>query len=179
MLKRLIFSGLVLFGTMSFIAQKGKSFPALKGATLNDKTISIPIKNDKYTVLAIAFDRKAEDALKRWLNPLYETFIQEAGKSDNTIDIAEVYDVNFVFVPLISGFKRIADDFKSNTDKSFWPYVMDTEKTDIRAVQKSLGVKDDEIPYFYVIDKAGVILEFQSGSYTQAKMDKLEAAIPD
>lgn len=162
--------------TLGLSAQKGKDFPAISGKTLDDKNINLPMKNGKYTIVAIAYHRGAEDELKKWLNPLYYTFVKKPNGKTN-FDVSEVYDVNFVFVPMISGFKKIADDFKAGTQKEFWPYIMDTEKSDIKGVQKLLEAKDSKIPYFYVVDKNGKIVEVQSGEYSEAKMDNLEEAV--
>jgi hypothetical protein len=93
------------------------------------------------------------------------------------MDMADVYDVNFVFVPMITGFKRIADEFKKDTDPQFWKYIMDTEKTDINSLQKSMLIEDSKIPYFFVLDASGKVLEVQSGKFLPAKIDKLEDAI--
>lgn len=176
MIKKLTILTAILFVSTSLLAQIGKTFPQMKGILLDDKPITVPINNGKYTVVAIAYHRNAEDALKRWLNPLYETFITKENGSTN-FDIAEVYDVNFVFIPMISGFKKIAEDFKKGTDKEFWKYIMDTEKTDIKELQKQLGVEDNKIPYFYVLDKDGKIVQMEKGSFNNAKMEKLEEAI--
>ncbi|MCW3077399.1 MAG: hypothetical protein JWO32_2008 [Bacteroidetes bacterium] len=160
------------------LAQKGKIFPVIQGTTLDGKAVNLPIKNGKETIVAIAYHRNAEDALKEWLNPLYETFIKkEKGTSD--FDVSEIYDVNFVFVPMISGFKKIAKEFKEGTEKEFWPYIMDTEKSDITAIQKELGAADNKIPYFYVLDKDGKVLVVQTGKFTEDKMSNLEEAIGD
>jgi hypothetical protein len=167
---------LLFISALSFSAQVGKPFPLVSGKLLTDKAISLPVKNNKYTVVAIAYHRGAEDALKQWLNPLYNLFIVKKEGGSN-FDMAEVYDVNFVFVPMISGFKKIAEDFKSGTDKEFWPYIMDTEKTDIKELQKQLGVTDNKIPYFYVLDKTGKIVAAQNGDFSEDKMDKLEEAV--
>ena len=175
-MKRLtIIMGIVL-GALAVNAQKGQTFPPIVGKTLNEKAMSMPIKNGKITIVAIAFHRGAEDELKKWLNPLYYTFIKKP-KGSTKMDMSEVYDVNFVFIPMISGFKMISDDFKASTDKEFWPYIMDTEKTDIKAMQKQLGIKDNKIPYFFVLDKDGKILETQNGDYSEAKEDVLEEAV--
>jgi hypothetical protein len=157
-------------------AQVGQPFPAINGTLLNDKAITMPIKNNKYTVVAIAYHRGAEDELKKWLNPLYSLFIVKKKEGSN-FDMAEVYDVNFVFIPMISGFKKIAEEFKSGTDKEFWPYIMDTEKTDIKQLQKQLGATDNKIPYFYILDKSGKIVASQSGNFSEDKMDALEEAV--
>src|SRR4051812_34627972 len=157
-------------------AQKGKVFPGVKGTALDEKAVSIPIKNGKYSVIAIAFHRGAEDDLKKWLNPLFESFI----KTEDTkggFDMAEINDVNFAFIPLIAGFKRIADDFKANTDKEFWPYIIDTEKTDVKTLQQKLGLEDNKIPYFFVLDPEGKVVAMESGKYSASKLEKLESAV--
>lgn len=161
--------------SLTSIAQNGKIFPKVQGTTLDDKSISLPFKNNKYSVIAIAYNRDAETDLKKWLNPLYSMFIKK-GESSN-FDMAEIYDVNFIFIPMISGFKKVADDFKKGTDKEFWPYILDTEKTDVKELQLLLQVTDNKIPYFYVLDKNGKIVETQSGKYSDDKIDKLEDAI--
>jgi hypothetical protein len=174
-MKKLLLA-LSLVISSSIYSQKGSLFPAINGTTLDNKPLSLPIKNGKQTIVAIAYHRGAEDALKEWLNPLYYTFIKkEKGKSN--FDVSEIYDVNFVFVPMISGFKKIADDFKAGTQKEFWPYILDTEKSDIKGIQKQLGATDSKIPYFYVLDKDGKVLEVQTGKYSEDKMDVLEEAV--
>lgn len=167
---------LLTFLGLMLSAQKGKMFPAVNGILLNEKTCSLPIKNGKFTIVAIAYNRDAEDFLKQWLNPLYDNFMKKE-KGTSNFDMAELYDVNFIFVPMIAGFKRIAEDFKKGTDKEFWPYILDTEKTDIKELQKQLEVKDNRIPYFYVINKEGFIMTSESGKFNEQKMQRLEEAI--
>lgn len=155
-------------------AQKGQQFPAIAGETLDGKKISLPVKNDKFSVIGIAYNRAAEKELKQWLNPLYDTFIQK--NNEGAFDIAAIYDVNFVFIPMISGFKAAAADFKKGTDKEFWPYIMDAS-TDIRTIKEYFKIEDDKQPYFYIVDKNGKIVETASGKFTEDKMDKLEEAV--
>jgi hypothetical protein len=176
-MKKTILLLCIFLHSISINAQKGQTFPAVNGTCLNDKAMSLPLKNGKMTIVAIAFHRGAEDELKKWLNPLYYTFMKKPDKKDNKFDMAEIYDVNFVFIPMISGFKKIADDFKAGTQKEFWPYILDTEKTDVKGMQKQLGLKDNKIPYFFVLDKDGKILAMESGEYSEAKVDNLEEAV--
>lgn len=174
-MKNLIIIAICALSTISVNAQKGKIFPEVKGVTLDDKSSTLPVKNGKFSVVAIAFHRGAEDDLKKWLNPLYDNFMSK--EKPGNFDMSETYDVNFVFVPMISGFKVIKEDFKKGSDKAFWPFIMDTEKTDIKELQKQLGVEDNKIPYFFVLDKTGKIVEIQSGKFSDAKMEKLQEAI--
>ncbi len=154
---------------------KGVTFPEISGQTLADKYIELPIKNGKKTVVGIAYSRAAEADLKKWLNPIYNTFMVKEGNTKN-FDVAEIYDVNFVFIPVIAGLKNVIADFKASTDKEFWPYIMDTQKTDIKKLRETLKAKDEKIPYFYVLEDSGKIIEVVSGAFKEDKMDKLEAA---
>jgi hypothetical protein len=167
---------LSLLSVISLKAQTGKSFPQINGITLEEKKLTIPVKNGKYSVVAIAFHRGAEDELKEWLNPLYDNFMVK-DKKPGTFDMADFYDVNFVFIPMINGFKKIADEFKSGTDKRFWQYILDTEKTDIKGLQNSLGVTNNKEPYFFILDKEGKVVAIEHGKYNKAKMSALEDAI--
>jgi hypothetical protein len=151
-------------------------FPGIQGVSLDEKRIIVPPVNGKYSVVAIAFHRNAEDELKKWLNPLYETFIPKQ-KSAGTLDLAEIHDVNFIFIPMIAGFRKVAEEFKKGTDREFWPYIMDTEKTDVKELQKQLGVSDNKIPYFYVLDPRGKVMASVSGSFSEEKLSRLEEAI--
>jgi len=155
-------------------AQTGKTFPTIIGETLEGKAISLPIKNGKETIVAWVFSRSAEDELKKWLNPLYGTFMDKP--KGKPVMGANVYDVNFVFIPMIGGLKKIREDFKATTDKGFWPYIMDTDKTDMKLQAEILEIKDKSIPYIMVLDKDGKIIEVQSGKYTEDKNDKIEEA---
>jgi len=176
-MKKFFFLSLLVFTKLSLCSQVGQIFPSIQGKTLEDKAIVVPAKNNKYSVVAIAFNRQAEDDLKKWLNPLFQTFIKDEKESSKGMDLADVYDVNFVFIPMIMGFKRMADEFKKDTDPQFWKYIMDTEKTDINLLQKNLKVDDYKVPYFFVLDAGGKVLEMQSGKFLISKLDKLEDAV--
>jgi hypothetical protein len=173
---RIIILAVLLMTSAIISAQKSIIFPSIKGVGLDDKSVTVPAGNGKYSIIGIAFNRKAEDDLKKWLNPLYDAFIKKEKGSTN-FDMAEFHDVNFVFIPMINGFKRVAEEFKKGTDKHYWPYIMDTEKTDIKELQKQLGVEDTKIPYFFVLDKDGKIVAEESGNYSEKKMATLEDAV--
>lgn len=164
-----------LSAQITALETKGLTFPEISGQTLAEKYIELPIKNGKKTVVGIAYSRAAEADLKKWLNPLYNTFMVKEGSTKN-FDVAEIYDVNFVFIPVIAGLKNVIADFKASTDKEFWPYIMDTQKTDIKKLRETLKAKDEKIPYFYVLEDSGKIIEVVSGAFKEDKMDKLEAA---
>jgi hypothetical protein len=165
-----------LLVSVTVIAQKGKEFPNTQGITLESKPIKLPIENGKVSVIAVAFSRGAEDELKKWLNPLYNTFMVKS-KATKGMDMSTNYDVNFVFVPMIAGIKMVFEEFKSTTDKAFWPYVMDTQKSDMKSVAVILDVKDRKVPYIFVLNKEGKVLDFQTGEYTEDKIEAMEEAM--
>ena len=172
MTRNIIYTLAVCFFIGKAIAQQ--QFPPVKGTTLDEKQLQIPQNNGKFSIVAIAFHRDAEGSLKNWLNPLYDSFIKK--EEGNNFDLAEYYDVNFIFIPLIQGFRKVADEFKQNTDREFWPYILDTEKTDVKELQKQLGVTDNKHPHFYVLDKEGKIVTSVSGAFSKEKLAKLEDA---
>lgn len=106
---------------------------------------------------------------------MYETFVAKANGTDY-FDVANYYDVNYFFIPLISGFKKAANDFKANTQKELWKNVIDCD-TDIKLLKEQLKPSDDNQPYFFVLDLNGKIVEVVSGKFSEAKMDKLQEAI--
>ena len=49
--------------------------------------------------------------------------------------------------------------------------------TDIAVLKAQLKPGNEDVPYFYVIDTNGKIIEVVSGKFTEDKMDKLQEAI--
>ena len=169
-------AGIIVVICITATAQKNSQFPLLVGHTLEGSSISLPDKAaKKFTIIGICFKRTAEDALKTWINPMYETFVAKADES-NFGDIANYYDVNYYFIPLISGFKKAANDFKSNTQKELWKNIIDCD-TDIKLLKEQLKPTDDSAPYFFVLDLKGKIVEVVSGKFTEDKMEKLQDAM--
>ena len=160
----------------NFFSQIKVQFPSLTGHTREGNAMSIPIADTKkFTIVGLCYKRLAEEDLKTWIQPMYDVFV---GKPQGTdyFDVASYFDVNYYFIPLISGFKKAANDFKAATQKDLWKNVIDCD-TDIKLLKTQMNPADDNVPYFYVIDTSGKIVEVVSGKYTEAKMDKIQEAI--
>ena len=171
-----IFFALTLCIYVTSTAQVKTTFPTLVGHTLEGTAIKLPEQPaKKFSIIGICFKRTAEEHLKTWITPMYETFVAKANGTDY-FDVANYYDVNYFFIPLISGFKKAANDFKASTQKDLWKNVIDCD-TDIKLLKTELKPSDDNEPYFFVIDLNGKITEIVSGKFTEAKMDKLQEAI--
>lgn len=167
---------IALFASLSFFAQVKATFPPLAGHTLEGSSVTLPLAGTKkFTIVGICFKRSAEENLKTWIQPMYDTFVAKANGTDY-FDVANYYDVNYYFIPLISGFKKAASDFKAATQKDLWKNVIDCD-TDINTLKEQLKPSDENIPYFYVLDTNGKIVEVVSGKFTEDKMDKIEEAI--
>jgi hypothetical protein len=157
-------------------AQTNLIFPKLVGHDLESKAIEIPISGTKkFTVIGLCYKRTTEEDLKTWIQPMYDVFVAKPNGTDY-FDVASYYDCNYFFIPLISGFKKAANDFKASTQPDLWKNIIDCD-TDIKSIKGFLKPADDNIPYFYVLDLNGKIIEIVSGKYTEAKMDKIQEAI--
>lgn len=166
----------LFFFSLSMAAQIKGTFPTLSGHTLEGNALTIPLAGTKkFTIVGICYKRAAEDDLKTWIQPMYDVFVAKASGTDY-FDVGNYYDVNYFFIPLISGFKKAAADFKASTQPDLWKNVIDCD-TEIALLKVQLKPSDESVPYFYVIDTAGKIIEVVSGKYTENKMDKIQEAI--
>lgn len=173
-MKHLIISIFTVYSFASY--SQVKEFPPLTGHTLEGKSISLPLAGTKkFTIVGLCYKRSAEEDLKTWIQPMYETFVADANKNDFG-DVRNYYDVNYFFIPLISGFKKAASDFKASTQQDLWKNVIDCD-TDIKVLKSQLKPSDENVPYFYILDTNGKIVEVVSGKYTEAKMDKIQDKI--
>jgi hypothetical protein len=172
-MKKIILSVLVVATTAIAFKPKtgviGTVFPEMICEDYNGKAVSIPVDTKgKYTLICCAFSTAAEPDLKTWINPIYNKFI---GK----VDVSKA-DVNLYFVPMFTGFNKLAsqtskDKIKSKTDKEMWPYLLfyDGGKT----YKDELDFKKRDTPYFFVLDKAGKVIYTTSGKYDDNKMEKI------
>ena len=169
----------IIFFSFYLLGQKspiGKVFPDCSGETFSGNSVSVPKgTKGKFTVLWLAFSRKAEDDMKTWLNPVYNHFI--APKTENDAFSAAVnYDVNFYFIPLLNRVNQALGDkekIKNKTDKEFWPYVL-FFKGEVKSYVDYLSIEDKEIPYFFVLDADGKIVHLEKGKYSESKLTKIE-----
>lgn len=162
--------------TTSFILTKGKPFPALTGENLQSKNITIPTDTKgKYTLIGLAYSQKAQDDLKSWLQPVYDTFI---AKSDEPVIFDDSYDVNLYLVLMFTGSNEsmagtAKKKMQDGLDKELQPHVL-LYKGDIAKYRDELALVEKDKPYFFLLDEEGKIVHAISGSYSEAKMQKIE-----
>ncbi len=160
-------------------AQSAKQFPNLDGENLVNGFFSIPSDlNGKYTLIALAFSKKSEKALKTWFQPTYNQFIY---KPETPSLFAGNYDVNVYFVPMFTGAKRPAyqksmEKVSETLDPKLHPHVLFYKGT-IKEYKNALDFDGKDIPYFYVLDPDGNIIHSTSGIYSERKMQAIVDAV--
>lgn len=164
---------LVLLSTKT----SAQTFPTLTCERVGLSEQTIPLKNNKLTLVCVVFSNKASEDLETWLNPVYSKFIAKTGMMD------DMYDVNLHFVAAFSGAtKAFKGEFvkkvEKQGEKELIPHIHMADKEDF---VNSPGFKIDSktVPYFYVVDASGNILYTCSGAFNQSKMDKIEAIVID
>lgn len=178
MKKILVLTGIV-FICLASLRNGSIPFPKMDCNKLSGGAFAVPdsIKNKKYTVVGIAFSKKAEQNLTTWFTPTYQSFIQKK----KTLFADEVYDVNTYFIAVITGAnKAVADEaikqLKANTPVELQPYVL-TYVGEFASYKKILNISNPDDPYFFVLDKSGNVVYQTSGAYTEGKMDGIKDAI--
>ena len=156
----------------------GKVFPMMETQTVEDKKVVLPddVKG-KYTLLGLAYSKKSEDELNSWFEPVFSKFVQKT----SGLMAGMGYDVNVYFVPMFTGINAAATGTaKKKAAKSMDPQLLPNilfYKGELKTYKEALDFEKRDIPYFFVLDPTGKIVYATSGSYTEAKMDKVEEAI--
>jgi len=178
-MKKLFFLPILFISTFTF-AQMGEQFPDMEGNSLTDDLISVPdATKGKYTLIGVAFSKKAEDDLKSWFQPIYEAYVMEA---DPNALIPEMKpDVNVVFIPMFTGLKRGASKaatkkMQEGIDEKLHPNVM-VYSGSMSDYDDILGLEDKELPYFFVLDKAGKIIYATDGKASNKKLNDIDELV--
>jgi hypothetical protein len=178
MKKLIVFILLSVAACVTAFAQKGSAFPNFPAKKLSGQTFVLPDSvKGKYSIIGIAFSKKAEESLLTWYQPAYQTFIQKK----KTMFASEVYNVNTYFVAVITGANKISGEdivkkIKDNTQKELQPYVL-TYIGEFASYKKTLNITESDEPYFFILDEKGVIVHITKGAYTAAKLAEVEEAV--
>jgi hypothetical protein len=165
--------------TMMQAFASAQTFPTITGETLQDKSITLPdYVKGKQAVIGIAMSMKAEDALKKWADPLYNTLV--SGSMGGLMG-ANMYNANLCFVGMLRGATKLAygevkKQAKKNVDSKLHGYYVISDD-DAGALVEQLKIKDKAEPVFVVIDEQGKILKIVKGNYTPQKMDEITDAL--
>ncbi len=183
-MKHLFFYSLFIFIISTTFAQVGKKYPSMSGDNLLGKETSIPMSNNKVTLVAIAYSEDAEEFLKAWRQPLFDLFIQAPGT--NLFDF-EPYDANIKFVVLLTGAKRIVSGkVKSKLEENVKPHwkehILVVKGKSLESFPDlALGTDKEErkLPYFYLLDKSGKIVYHTTGKYSKQKQQEIDGHLQE
>jgi len=170
---RLIITALWFSILVNSFAQIGNQFPELKGETLSEDKYVIPEDTKgKYTLLYMAYSKKAEPLLKTWFQPTYDKFIVKVGMFD------QFYDVNIFFIPMFVCINQSAHDnnlkkMRKKENKELFPYIL-YWKGRLDELKETLNIGRKDIPHLYMLDEDGKIIYFTTGRFTEKKMEAIE-----
>lgn len=168
----------LVYGLASEAQVIGKTFPDLSADTADDKKVNLPQDTKgKFTLLGLAYSKKSEDELNTWFNPIFSTFIQKSKGQFASFN----YDVNVYFVPMFTGINAAATGVAKkkalkNVDPQLLPYVL-FYKGELKKYKDQLDFDRKDIPYFFVLDADGKIVYATDGSYSDEKMESIQAVI--
>ena len=166
----------ILCQSLHLNAQIGKPFPKMNAHKLDEKNVILPEETKgKYTLLGLAYSKEAEKDLVTWYQPVYKTFIF---KDKGGAFEVEFYDIHLYFIPMFTGINqaahsKVAKEMKVGVDKTLWPYLL-LYKGELKTFKDHLGMNDKNLPYFYILNKQGVVVHKTSGKYSDEKMAEIE-----
>lgn len=149
-------------------------FPTLHGETTEGKSVTLPAAvADGFTIVAVAYGKKAEPLLEKWYAPAYARFVAKHGL------FAGSYNAELYLVPIFIGLNKSAyaptmARLRKEVDADIARRVLFV-KDGGRELIEALDMKDKDVPYFFVLDKDGRILKSLSGPFSVDRLDALEA----
>jgi hypothetical protein len=165
-------------------AQVGEMYPTMSGENLQRKDVSLPIKNGKVTLIALAYSEKSEEDLKAWRPALFDLFIQAPGTDLFDFD---PYDGNVKFVVLLMGINKAAagkvkTKLEENVKDHWKEHIVVVKGKNIDhypSLDLGKAKKERTKPYFFLLDKNGKIAYTTSGSYTKEKYNELDKKLQE
>lgn len=156
----------------------GKLFPTMEVETINDLKVKLPDSvAGKYTLLGLAYSKKAEDDLLTWFEPIFNKFVN---KPEGVLK-GFGHDVNVFFIPMFTGINAAAAGTVKRkslkkTDPQLFPYIL-FYKGQLKPYKESLNFDNKEAPYFFVLDPRGVIVYATTGVFSDVKLDEIESVL--
>lgn len=165
---------LILFNQFAF-GQTRQPFPELEGELLEGGSIVLPNTKDRPAVVGMAYSQKAEDDLKTWYQPMYDTFVLKRGIFDH------IYNNDLYMIPMFTGTKKIAYEaamkkMREENRPDLFPHII-FYKGSLEPFASVLRMSDKKVPYLFVIDESGTVVYATSGKFTEKKKQAIEAAL--
>ena len=182
-MKYALFTALLALSTSSFAQLVGTPFPTIETETVEDKVVTLPQDaQDRITLVAMAYSKKAEQDLTSWLSPLFSTFIQQK-VSDGGLFAGFAHDIDVYVVPMFTGIKAAAQGTAKrkaakNLDERLIPYVL-FYKGKLKPYKEALEFDKKDVPYLFLLDGNGEIVYATSGAYSSQKLTEIEEKVEE
>ncbi len=169
---RHLFFSLSLLASAAAMAQTDR-FPPLTGETSDGRKINLPAPGAKgYTLVGLAFSQKASPLLEEWAEPAFLRFVAKHGL------FADTYEAEVWFIPMFVGGNKVAYEpslkkFRKSADPEVAEHVLFFQG-EIAPYKQALGMENENIPYFFVLDAEGRIVHRTEGTYSLEKLDAIE-----
>ncbi|MFN3875957.1 MAG: TlpA family protein disulfide reductase, partial [Flavobacteriales bacterium] len=126
-------------------------------------------------IIGLAVSPKAKADLEGWYEPAYLRFVARHGL------FAKTHRAEAWFVPLFTGLNKAAYEpslrrFRRSAAPEAAQRVV-FAKADLDELRAALGIGDETVPYFFVVDPQGRIVHRVSGKHTDDKLDALEEVL--
>jgi hypothetical protein len=173
MLRRPTLLAIAFIGASCALAQNEVS---ISGETTEGSTVELPgASRGKYCILALAASKKAEPMLQEWYEPAYLRFVAKQGL------FASEHEVDLWLVPIFTGLNKTAfgpamKRLREEADPEIARHVVFV-KDDAAMLLAALGLKEKDVPYFFLFDHNGKMVHQEHGSFTVEKLDSLEEAM--
>ena len=180
-MKILITAFILAITTASYAQVLNQPFPELTAETVEDQTVTLPKDTQgRITLVGMAYSKKSEKDLSTWMNPIFNTFIQQK-VSDGGLFASFSHDIDVYFIPMFTGIKAAAQGTAKRKaakqiDARMIPYVL-FYKGKLKPYKDALDFEKRDIPYFFLLDENGKIIYATSGAYSAKKMATIEEKI--
>ena len=179
----LFFLSFLVWSPSLFAQLVGTPFPTIETETVEDNVVTLPQDaQDRITLVAMAYSKKAEKDLSSWLSPLFNTFIQQK-VSGVGLFASFAHDVDVYVVPMFTGIKAAAEGTAKrkaaqSIDEKLIPYVL-FYKGKLKPYKEALEFDKKDVPYLFLLDGEGTIVYATSGAYTAQKMADIEEKVDE
>ncbi len=159
--------GVAFLSMASFLKDDNRDFPSISGTNLAGKDISLPMDaHGKFALIGMVRSMKAEQDMISWIEPLYRSI---AGNS--------MFQVKMYFIPMTGGLEGVSVEtvkrkLKESMDSSLYKYVL-LYTGPVQGYVKTLGMKDKDLPYLFVVGPRGKVTYMESGKYTDQKLENI------
>lgn len=144
--------------------------------TLDGEEVKLPEEiTGKYTLIGLAYSKKAEEDLNSWQVPTYNKFVAKTGLMD------DMFDVGLFFIPMFTGAKKMVKDkiireIEDNTDSRVRKNIL-IYSGEADPVKEALKLREKDQPYFFLLNPQGKIVWRGSGRFKQSYFDEIEAIL--